>query len=528
MRRLQVVLTAAFVAIGLLVVPTSTAPSVAVPGPITWHRCGDARLATLQLQCASLRVPLDRADPTGAQVSLALSRRLHTTATRQGVMLVNPGGPGGSGLSLASIGGVVPTGAGNAYDWIGFDPRGVGASTPTLRCRSGQFGPDRPDYRPPTARVARYWIDKSRAYAAACASTAVKRSLLRHLTTLDTVLDMDDIRQALGVDSIGFYGFSYGSYLGQVYATRYPQRVGRFVLDGVVDPTRVWYSANLDQNRAFDRNIGVFFRYLAAHPRAFKLGRRWRTIEKGYYRELRRLRAHPSAGGRLGPDELTDAMLDAGYAVFDWVEIGRDYAALVHKNRGAALYARYVAGNGGDDNSYAMYNAVQCSDVPWPGYPRTVADARAVDRTSPFLTWSNTWFNAPCLFWQSPRSTRLAVSGASVSSRILLISETRDAATPYSGALRARGLFPTASLVGGAGGTTHASSLSGVACVDNTVATYLRTGAVPARLPGTRSDRACPRLVPPRPYVFGGRVTSRSGDAMPAVLRQALERAQRR
>ena len=505
-------------------VPTGTPAALAAAAPaIRWTSC-QGQLAALGLQCGSLLVPLDHADPAGPKIRLALTRLQHTGSTYRGVMLVNPGGPGVSGLTWASLGDSVPGGVGATYDWIGFDPRGVGASSPSLHCGRTMFGYDRPDYRPTRASLLRYWLAESRSYAASCATTATQRALLPHLSTLDTVLDMDDIRAALGVPQIGFYGFSYGTYLGQVYATRFPQRVGRFVLDGVVDPTRAWYLSNLDQDRGFDRNIDVFFHYLARHPRAFKLGRRAAVIRRGYYRELRRLKRHPAAHGKLGPDELTDALLDAAYYVYDWVQLGSAYSILVRHHRGGALLARYRSADTGsvNDNLNAVSHAVTCTDTAWPGWARTSADARAVYRRAPFLTWDNTWFNAPCLFWPAAHHPRLGVSGASLSSKLLLITESRDAATPYSGALRVRGLFPSASLVVGAGGTTHASSLSGVPCVDDTVAAYLRSGVVPTRRPGTGPDRICPRLMPPVPSFFGGRLTARTTDRLPPVLRRAL------
>ncbi len=529
MSRPAALAVAVLVAVGVLVVPTSVAPATAVPPPvstITWGSCADPELSYLGLQCGSLLVPLDHADPTGPKVRLALSRLRHTGSTYRGAMLVNPGGPGAAGRTTAAIGDYVPGGVGSSYDWIGFDPRGVAASSPSLRCRRGYFGDDRPSYVPHRAWMTRFWIAKTRNYSAGCADTAAKRTLLRHLTTLDTVLDMESIRQALGATTLNYYGYSYGSYLGQVYATRFPSRVGRFVLDGVVNPGRVWYAANLDQERAFEGNINVYFRYLAAHPHAFKLGHRWRAIRRGYQRELRRLARHPAVRGRLGPDELGDAMLGAAYYVFDWVGIGRAYSALVKHHRGGALYARYRRENPADDNAYAVYAAVQCSDVPWADGTRTLRDARVLNRVAPFQTWANTWFNAPCLSWVAPRHARLHVSGSAVTARMLLINETRDAATPYSGALAVRRLFPRASLVAGLGGTTHASSLSGVPCVDNTVAAYLRSGSVPRRLAGTRADRVCSRVAPPQPFYLGGRLTARSVDRMSPLLRRALVAAQ--
>jgi hypothetical protein len=298
------------------------------------------------------------------------------------------------------------------------------------------------------------------------------------------------------------------------------------VLDGVVNPSRVWYAANLDQDRAFDANMDVFWRYLAAHRGAFHLGKHWRGIKRGYYRTLRRLDRKPVAGGHLGPDELADAMLDASYYVYDWDLIGSNYSNLVRHGRGGGLLAGYRASHMGDDNGFAVYNAVQCSDVSWPGWARTHRDSSRVHRQAPFVTWSNTWYNAPCLSWHAAHRARPAVSGRSVTAKMLLISETKDAATPYAGAVEVRRRFPSASLVAGIGGTTHASSLSGVGCVDNTVADYLRTGIVPTRVSGSRADRRCPRLAPPQPWSSAGRSTTSTADRLPPMLRQDLVAAQ--
>ena len=117
---------------------------------------------------------------------------------------------------------------------------------------------------------------------------------------------------------------------------------------------------------------------------------------------------------------------------------------------------------------------------------------------APFETWGNAWYNAPCRIWPAPAGTPVAVDGSKVANT-LLISETLDGATPFSGALEARRLFPHASLVEGVGGTSHAASLSGDTCVDGTVAAYLATGALPARKPGDGSDAQCAPLPPPTP-----------------------------
>jgi pimeloyl-ACP methyl ester carboxylesterase len=530
--RWSAIATALLLGLGLVGVPEAQARVAAEPivSSVAWKTCTDPELQYYELQCGTLEVPLDRADPTGSKVRLALTRKVHTAAYR-GVLLINPGGPGGSGLTMPVLSDYVPGGAGASYDWIGFDPRGVGASSPSLHCNRGYFGYDRPSYVPTKARILNYWLAKNRSYATACANTAAKRKLISHLTTLDTVLDMEAIRQALGAEKISYYGFSYGTYLGQVYASRFPTRVDRMILDGVVDPHRVWYAANLGQDVAFDANMDEFWRYVGRHRRAFHLGKQWKAIEKGYYRTLRKLDRKPAAAGRLGPAETADVLLDAAYFVHNWDSLGAAYSDLVRHGRGRALLELYRESETGDDNAFAVYSAVQCTDAPWPGFARVRQDTQAVHRRAPFTAWNNTWYNAPCLFWKAPAQARLRVSGAAVASKVLLISETRDAATPYAGALAVRDLFPSASLVAGLGGTTHSSSLSGVGCVDNAVAGYLRTGIVPTRLSGRRADRSCPKVLPPQPWkTYSSRAQgdgAGSVDRMPPMLRHDLTAATR-
>jgi pimeloyl-ACP methyl ester carboxylesterase len=122
-----------------------------------------------------------------------------------------------------------------------------------------------------------------------------------------------------------------------------------------------------------------------------------------------------------------------------------------------------------------------------------------VHQRAPFFTWANTWFNAPCLDWPAPSSTPVEVDGTGFAAPVLLLSETRDSATPYSGALRVRELFPSSALVAGVGGTSHAVSLFGIACTDDTIADVLRDGSLPSRKPGDRADKECKPVAPPQP-----------------------------
>jgi pimeloyl-ACP methyl ester carboxylesterase len=469
--------------------------------PISWGKCENAGLRSRKAECGFLTVPMDYAAPAGETVKLAVSRIKHSVPDRkyQGVMLVNPGGPGGSGLALSALGENVPDQAGSAYDWIGFDPRGVGDSVPKLACDSKYQGYNRPAYVPTTAALEKTWLARTRGYAAACAKNG--GALLQHLRTTDTVRDMERLRIALGEEKINFYGFSYGTYLGQVYATLHPERVRRMVLDGSVNPGRVWYDANLDQDLAFDRNIKIYFAWLAEHDKIYHLGRTGRAVEKLFYAEQAKLAKKP-AGGVLGPDELTDVFLQAGYYVFGWESVASAFASWVNDKDPAALRKLFDTGSPqepGSDNSYAIYLGVQCTDAQWPAsWKKWQTDNWRVHRSAPFETWGNAWYNAPCLSWAGKPGKPVKVDGTRTPP-VLLISETLDAATPFSGSLEVRKRFPRSALVEGVGGTTHAGSLFGNACVDDTIAAYLTTGEVPKRVKANRSDKRCKPLPKPDP-----------------------------
>ena len=182
----------------------------------------------------------------------------------------------------------------------------------------------------------------------------------------------------------------------------------------------------------------------------------------------------------------------------------------------------------GDDNGFAAYLGVQCTDAHWPPQWSTWRDdSWRVYATAPFLTWNNTWFNAPCLTWPAKSENPVNVDGAHVPG-LLLISETKDAATPFEGSLEVRARFPASSLIAGPGGTTHAASLSGNPCVDDQIAAYLASGVLPPRKPGRRADTTCPPLPQPVPgqaaATAAASAEAAAGVATPAV-RQRLRDA---
>lgn len=507
----RILVAGATLALGaaLLAAPATAGPTAAVQTtrpatafaakPIDWGKCKDEFLKQAKGQCGMLTVPLDHADPTGPTIRLAVSRVKHRGSKYRGVIFTNPGGPGGAGTYLAAYGQFVPGKVASTYDWIGMDPRGVGESKPALTCdkRINKIG-KRPPYDPTTDKILDTWIARTEAYAADCGSSDAA-ALLPHLKTTDTVADFEVLREALGADKVSFYGFSYGTYIAQVYATLHPDSVDKLVLDGVVDPRGIWYAANAEQNSAFEKSIKGFYRWAARGNADFHLGRTAAKVEKTYYRVLRKLARKPIDG--VGAAELSDVALGAGYVNFLWPDVAAAISEIA--NDGTAELARksYVSDNAvtdGGDNGYATYLATLCTDAPWPTDLNLILDDNEQQaRKDPFVTWANAWFNAPCRTWPAapaPAAVDVVTSDRSA----LLINETFDGATPFSGALEVRRRFTGAVLIEGVKGTTHAGSLSGIGCVDNRIAAYLANGRLPDRRSGDRSDVRCkPVPAPP-------------------------------
>ena len=299
---------------------------------------------------------------------------------------------------------------------------------------------------------------------------------------------------------INFYGFSYGTYLGQVYATLFPQNLRRAVFDGVVDHRGVWYEDNLDQDVAFQKSIEVYFDWIAKNDAVYHLGNSGEDVEELYYSEQDKLRAEP-AGGKIGPSEWTDIFLQAGYYVSGWEKIATTFAKWVQKRDAAALTALYDdTASVGDDNGYAIYLAVQCTDTPWPQpFARVLADNVRVAGSAPFETWGNAWYNAPCQTWRGARPQAGRDLGRG---RAAGAADQRDARRRHAvlrRVWRPVGCSGSRRSIEGVGGTTHAGSLSGVACTDDVIAAYLADGTLPARVPGDRSDKQCPAVPQPTP-----------------------------
>ncbi|MCU1678956.1 MAG: hypothetical protein JWM93_3714, partial [Frankiales bacterium] len=224
-----------------------------------WRGCGEAFV------CAWLKVPLDYAHPQRA-IELAVVKQSAPASSRIGSLVLNPGGPGGSGVDYArGAGPSLPRSVRTHFDIVGFDPRGVGQSLPAIRCVSpaklDEFLAAEPV--PDNAAEKQSLLDESRTFAEGCAKESGE--LLAHVGTIDVARDMDVLRQALGDDKLTYLGKSYGTLLGAFYAEQFPTRVRALVLDGAVDPSLSGEQLNEQQAVGFEKALTGFLQYCVAN-----------------------------------------------------------------------------------------------------------------------------------------------------------------------------------------------------------------------------------------------------------------------
>jgi pimeloyl-ACP methyl ester carboxylesterase len=467
-----------------------------------WHRCAGLLAAYGVHDCTMLSVPVNYADPGGRHISLALDMIPATApqSQQQGVMLVNPGGPGADGLTLApAVAQGLNRGVAASYDIVGFDPRGVGSSVPELSCDPGFFAGPRPNYIPASAAAEQVLINRAKMYAADCERRF--GWLLPYMTTQDVARDLDSIRAAFGVSKINYYAFSYGTYIGQVYATLFPGRIRRMVLDSTVDPTGVWYADNVDQDYAFQGRIDAFFAWVAKYDGTYHLGGTAAQVQAAWYQARNQLLAHP-INGTIGADEFDDTFLEGGYLDGFWPGFAQALSSYLNAGQTAGIIAQYqgIGTQDENENEFAVYNAVQCSDVNWPrSWSFWTSDTERIYRTAPFQAWNNAWFNAACAFWPVRGPAKpLQIKGAGLPG-ILMLQGTLDPATPYAGAQNAHKLLPSARMVVVEGGGNHGQSLEqpSDACVQGYLNAYLGTGALP-EAPGL-VNATCPAVPAPTP-----------------------------
>ncbi len=483
-------------------------------GAVTWKACEDSDFTAVGVECGDLAVPLDYADPTGRQITVAVSRLKATgpLESRRGPLLVNFGGPGGTGLDAPLFfREVLPADVLASYDVVGFDPRGLGASKPALDCGYNPWGPGRqPDYRPSTGLLEapgpneELWRARWRAFTSACA--AEHSDLLPYLASTHVIRDMDAIRAALGAEKLNLYGFSYGTYLGELYSTTFPARTGRFVLDGNIDPTTVWYPDLFVSARATEEAAHSLWSWIARYDSVYHLGSSADEVEAAYYREEEDLRKNPLE--RVGPAEWTDLVWGSTYSQDAWPFVASVFAAQARGDSApleqvfAPVEDQTAAEAAADEhaaaNAVAVFASVFCTDGPWPrNYSQWRADIFASDALAPFNSWPQALNDLGCGSWPV-EGERASVNGAAAPP-LLLTSTLIDPATPFLNSLNVRLAFPGAALLADTGSVGHTATLQGNECVDEVVFDYLRTGALPARADGRLADKLCDGRPVPEP-----------------------------
>ncbi|MBI0297411.1 alpha/beta fold hydrolase [Streptomyces sp. PRKS01-29] len=335
-----------------------------------------------RVECGRLSVPLDWNRTRGPRIEIAVSRvrASGAPAERRGILLVNPGGPGGSGLPYAvTKRAKLPASVRRSYDVIGFDPRGVGRSAP-VDCgpMGGLFAAPGADPVPVGPTAERAHLVSLRNLADDCAAGA--GDALRHLSTKQTARDMDAIRAALGERRTNFLGVSYGTYLGAAYAAAFPHRTGRMVLDSVVGPWN-WYDFDVIQSRALLRQRDTFFAWTAAHPDRFRLGAGAAAVRRAYLRVRDGLTAAPVDG--FGPAEFDRAVYRALGRTERWAGLADGLRAYLRDGTADGLRPDEDFAGPDSRNYEAANRIVKCADDPGPTPRRIVADIRRTRRLDP-------------------------------------------------------------------------------------------------------------------------------------------------
>jgi pimeloyl-ACP methyl ester carboxylesterase len=499
------------VALMALAVPSATTAATAphhsqglarfVQRAPTWAPCGDP--AAPEFECTSVVVPLDYRHPDGATLSVAVSRiRASRPDLRRGILLLNPGGPGNSGLLLPrslTRNGNLPAAVRDRYDLIGFDPRGVGRSSPV----SCGLTPEQQNYLllPPESFAAD--VRRQSAVAAACVRSA--GPVLPFLTTRNTARDMDLIRAVLGEPKLSYLGYSYGTYLGAVYTQMFGEHADRVVLDSSVDPRNAWRGLARAVAPAVEHGLDRWAARTAAQDEDYGLGTNGPALRTRFDRLL--------TDANRSPVPVDDRRLsgeDIRFLAFGVMYDDRLYPVLSDVVRVALLgghlqppvhtYVEQALTPPGDDNEVSAQLAVFCDDVWWPHKLGVYARDKARDgRSYPFYGASASTVK-PCTFWPyRPVEPLTAIGPGNRAPGILLVQADLDTATPAAGAQALHRLLANSRMLTLQGAQKHiVFAVYGSPCVDATVSAYLAGGLLP------QHDGTCP---PVPSAASGGAVT---------------------
>jgi pimeloyl-ACP methyl ester carboxylesterase len=449
----------------------SPSPTVA---PLRWTSCGT------QLECATLQVPLDYGNPRAGTLAVAVARLPATDPGRRvGSLVVNPGGPGASGVDFVRDSrSEFSQDVRERFDIVGFDPRGVGRSE-QLRCLD-----DHQLDALVSASGRDAMVDQSRRLAEACQAAAPR--LLPHLGTLDVARDLDRLRQALGEGRLTYLGFSYGTFIGALYAGMFPNRVRALVLDGAIDPAQGPDQEVRSYPEGFDAALGGFLDWCVGRG-GCPLGGTVPEARAAISSILDAASAAPwrATDGRTLTRTLTESAVQLALLVGEhgWPSLRAALGDMLQGN-GARLLAMADAINGRDpegryDHSVEANLAIHCLDNSWQrGVGTFDAQARALTASHSVFGPDWAYNEAACGFWPAPPTFKphaIRAPGAST----LVVGTTGDPATPYREAQALAGQLGAAHLLTyrGAG---HTAYLRGSSCVDAAVDAFLLQGRPPA------------------------------------------------
>jgi pimeloyl-ACP methyl ester carboxylesterase len=479
MRHLVASLSA--VGLALSLTPTAMATPDASRTGLDWQPCG------VEQFCAWVSVPINHGEPHLGTLALRIIRIPARSPQPQASLVINPGGPGAPAIDFTrTFVQNLPNEIRNAFDIIAFDTRGTGDSSP-LRCVTNSVLAKylRTDSTPVTNRQQRTWMRESAQWSRGCRQD--QPLLAAHMETTQIVRDLDAVREALGEPKLNFLGFSYGTLLGARYAQLFPDRVGRFVLDGAVDPRLDAMEISRDQAAGFQLALKRFAAQCTRTP-ACTLGRSTGSIFNSINRILQAVEHKPmrtTSRRTLTESEALTALVTAMYAPTLWPTLWRALDAASRGN-GTELQRLADLGNGryGPDNFsgnfLGPFLATTCLDLPRP--PRQTGLAAAATRWSkganiPRVSALLAWSNAPCATWFKTGERPGPVS-STTSAPMLVIGTTFDPATPYRWSRALHQQLASSTLVT-LDADGHTAFQSGSACIDSAVTTYLLTGIAP-------------------------------------------------
>jgi pimeloyl-ACP methyl ester carboxylesterase len=473
-------------------VRAGTAPARQAPDPalasfydqrLEWTECGGD-------ECATLTVPLDYDDPTGPTIGVHVDRRpADDQDAKVGSLLVNPGGPGEPGSTLAAnASGYFRPALLRHFDIVGFDPRGTGQSEP-VDCLSDSaldaYLAGDPD--PSTPDEERTFVRLTRALGRGCAE--LSGALASHVSTRETARDMDVLRAVLGERVISYFGFSYGTELGATYAELFPGRVGRFVLDGAVDPTAGPREDALIQAEGFETALRSYVANCLDVTDSCFLGD---SVDEGMQRIrdlLDQVEDRPlttTSGRPLTAGLALYGIVTPLYSRGTWILLSQALRSAFDGDGSALMQLADAYTSRSSDGTYAKNNmeafpAISCLDVPEGIKPSEVpAEYPAFEQASPTFGRVFAWGLIACHNWPPSRgldTERLRID-AQGAPPIVVVGTTRDPATPLVWAKALASQLDSGVLVE-RDGDGHTGYNSDNDCVDKAVESYLIEGVVP-------------------------------------------------